>query len=204
MVSRKSVKILLMLACGVALVFSLNGCKKNGEQPPEGPTPTDTDVGTPPETTSTTTDVVKPDRPDPVTEGAADIVPGVGMGALTFGMSKEQIIAVLGEPDKMEGGGIALFYQSKGLTMLLDRRKGLHEINCWSSEHPMSLPDVATYKGKTEKGIGMGATREQIVAAYGAPNSAVTKLNMETLSYASLKASFGLFQNKVVNIKLRK
>ncbi len=205
MVSGKSVKILLILTCGVALVVLLSGCKKNGEQPPDRPAPNDTDVSIGVETTSTTTDhVIEPDNIPPVPPDPKRIAPGIGIGPLIFGMSKDQIIAVLGEPDKMEGGGIALFYQSKGLSLILDLRQGLREVSCWSKQHPMSPPDLVTYDGKTEEGIGLGATRDQVVAAYGEPDGTDSRLNVETLNYNKLKTQFSFFQNTLVGIKLKR
>jgi len=205
MVPSKCVKILLILTCGVALVVLSSGCKKNGEQPPDRPAPNDTDVSIGVETTSTTTDhVVEPDKPPPVIGDSKKIVPGSGMGPLVFGMSKDEIIGVLGEPDIMEGGGIALMYPSKGLSLILDLREGLREVSCWSKQHPMSPPDAVTYDGKTQEGIGLGATREQVVAAYGEPDSTDSRLNVETLNYNKLKTQFSFFQNTLVGIKLKR
>jgi len=197
MVTRKSVKILIMFACGIALVLGLGGCKKNGE-PPEGQTP-----GSKVPTKTTTVDVTPSSETPDVSEQTLEVVLLQGLGPVAFGMSENEVIALLGQPERTEGG-IALFYlESRGVSLLLRPGRGVEEISCWSKEYPGSPPELITFTGKTKEGIGMGAGREQIVAAYGEPDRTDSKGPFETLYYGKLGSQFWLAQNKLVNIKMR-
>jgi hypothetical protein len=98
------------------------------------------------------------------------VVPLVGVGPVKFGMSRWQVMEVLGKPERTEGSGVAIYYlTSKGVHILIDPRRGVRSIECWSAEYPKPFPGTVTFSGKTDKGIGMGASREEIVAAYGEP-----------------------------------
>ena len=48
----------------------------------------------------------------------------------------------------------------------------------------------------------MGATREQIVAAYGEPDEVTNQDPMIMLHYIKLRIHFMILQNKLVNIKM--
>lgn len=192
MVTRKSVKILIMFACGIGLVLGLSGCKKNGE-PPEDQTP-----GSEVPTKTATVDV------SPPSEQTLAIVPLQGLGPVAFGMSENEVIALLGQPDRTEGG-IGLFYlKSRGVSLLLHPRRGVSEISCWSKKYPgPGTPEMTTFTGKTKEGIGMGASREQVVAAYGEPDRTDSKDPLEILYYGKLGTQFWLAQNNLVSIKMR-
>lgn len=191
MATRKNVKILILFACGIALVLASSSCKKDSDQPPEQP-PRESPV-------STTTDlVVAP----PVSDQTLQVVPLVGLGSVRFGMTKEQVIENLGQPERSEAD-IGLYYlTSIGIDLRLAYRGGVREINCWSNQYPMAPEDMKTFAGKTKTGIAMGAGREQVVAAYGQPDSTTVKGPIETLHYGKLQAQFALMQGKLVHIKI--
>jgi len=86
---------------------------------------------------------------------------------------------------------------------VLDYRRGVREINCWSKQHPMALPEMVTFPGKTDKGLAMEASREQIIAIYGQPDKTELKGPFETLRYDTLRTEFMLIENRLVNIKIR-
>lgn len=208
MVTKKYVRILVMLACGIALALASSSCsKKESSQPPEPDTSDEIMATTDP---APGTEAPKPDKPDETPVVSSDGLPIIlseGVGPVKFGMSKEQVVEYLGEPGRMEGGGIAMFYlETKGISLVLSPRLGVQEINCWSKLYPKmypDMPDISTFVGKTEKGIGMGAGREQIVAAYGEPDKTDSRDRFEILHYARLRTQFWLAQNKLVNIKMR-
>jgi hypothetical protein len=208
MVRKKYVRILVMLALGITLVLASSSCsKKESSQPPEP------DTGDEITATADPThgiEAPKPDKPDETPVVSSDGLPiilGQGVGPVKFGMPKEQVIEYLGEPGRMEGGGIAMFYlETKGISLVLSPRLGVQEINCWSKEYPKmypDMPDINTFVGKTIEGIGMGAGREQIVAAYGEPDKTDSRDPFAILHYARLRTQFWLVQNKLVNIKMR-
>ncbi|MHC4061341.1 MAG: hypothetical protein ACYSUC_11235 [Planctomycetota bacterium] len=214
MVQRNYARILILVACGIALTFGLSGCKDEPEQKdvPEIEGPNDeiaVEVGTtdePPTTTPTlpkTNDVTPPPPPPVTVDDQLQPIPGVGLGKVKFGMAKEQVTALLGEPDRIEAGGMALYYlRSKGLQILIDPGRGVRAIDCWSKDYPNAPHEMTTFAGKTEEGIGIGATREQIVAAYGEPDRTDTRPPFETLRYTKLRTHFVLTQNGLVNLKL--
>lgn len=221
MAARKYVRILLVFACGAALLLATAGCRKKPKPPSVGPVkpaatepaatepaatePTATEpTATEPRTTPKTPAVT--DEAATVPEAVDDpmvVVPRVGVGPVKFGMSKEQVMEVLGQPERMEGGGVALYYlTSKGVHLLVDRRRGVRTIDCWSDQYPVPFPGMVTFAGKTDKGIAMGASREEVVAAYGEPEKVDSTDTLETLRYGQLGMSFALASDGVVNIKI--
>ena len=95
------------------------------------------------------------------------IEPLVGIGPVKFGMSKDEVIEHFGQPDRIaEGKVTSLSYvPSRGLSFVVDNELGMNEIGCWSDG---MLPSrITTFSGRTKEGIGIGATQEEIVAAYG-------------------------------------
>jgi hypothetical protein len=131
------------------------------------------------------------------------VIPRVGVGPVKFGMKKEQVMNVLGKPERMEGGGVALYYlTSRGVHFLVDPRRGVRSIECWSAKHPTPFPGMVTFSGKTDKGIGMGASREEVVAAYGEPERTDSAGSLENLRYSQLGMSFGFAEGRLVNIKV--
>jgi hypothetical protein len=214
MVQRNYVRILFLVVCGIALTFALSGCKEEPEPSdvPEIEEPdneTGAEVGTTDETPTTiptspeTGDVTEPPEPPEMATDQLQPVLSVGLGPVQFGMSKEQVIALLGEPDRSEAGGMALYYlKSKGLQVLIDPQRGVRVIDCWSKDYPNAPSGLITFAGKTKDGIGMGATREQIVAAYGEPDRTDVRAPFETLRYGELRTQFVLTDNRLVNLKL--
>lgn len=135
------------------------------------------------------------------------IEPLVGIGSVQFGMSESEIIEHFGRPDKVMAEGTKLNYvSSKGLSFTVDSELGLQKIQCWSENWPTKLPfDVTTFAGRTKEGIGIGSTREQIVAAYGQPDRTGTDANkgvIQNLEYDKLRIKFSLWQDKLISMTL--
>ena len=132
------------------------------------------------------------------------IEPLVGIGPIRFGMTKDQIIEHFGQPDQIfEGQVTKLHYvPSQGLNFAVDAKLGLQEIGCWSEG---MLPSrVTTFAGKTKEGIRIGATEEEIVAAYGQAERTSTdsKGIIQSLHYDQLSARFSLQEGKLMSIVL--
>lgn len=211
MKSENSRKALLLLICMAALVIAGSGCDKE---------PQDEQVTSPPKVdepkisstepvakTDNGAQITEPDTKEPpvvVSTQTDEIIPMVGVGPIKFGMTKDQVIAALGEPD-VDEGGIALFYPKKmGLSFRLAPNKGVREISCWSKLHPIPFPDgMTTYAGKTKEGIGMDATRNEIITAYGEPDRTSSRGPIEVLDYAKLNIQFSIVNNKLVSLRLR-
>lgn len=132
------------------------------------------------------------------------IEPLVGIGPVRFGMTNDQIIEHFGQPDRtFEGKVIKLNYvPSRGLSFVIDSELGLQEIGCWSEG---MLPSrITTFAGKTKEGIGIGATQEEIVAAYGQPDKTSTDSRgiIQNLHYDKLRAKFSLKEGKLMSMTL--
>jgi hypothetical protein len=125
-------------------------------------------------TTSTkpTVEIPLPQTPGPAPTGREleklVLKPGIGIGELKFGATRQRIVAVLGEPQGVLRGGAVeiLEYSGKGLILPVDAKAGLQQI---MAEGPSasSKPRMRPFAGSTDKGIHIGSTRTEIEAAYG-------------------------------------
>lgn len=208
MCTGKSLKTLITFACLVALALGLASCRK---KPSEYPTRDDTDNGElqvapePEPEPAIGSDDETPERPVaiPNARGESDIVPLQGVGPVDFGMFKEEVIGLLGEPGKSDAGIVLYYLETRGLSLLFDYKGGVKEIHCWSKEYPEAPPELVTFQGKTDKGIAMDATRDEIIAAYGQPDEVITKAQIDTLRYDQIRTDFVIYQDKLVNIKVK-
>ncbi len=136
--------------------------------------------------------------------GAAEDVftlrPGVGFGPLKFGATRDEVIKVFGQPDEIQGkNGVDLRYPSKGFAMMVDARMGLLTVNAYTkiAVGPFAANDFA---GKTDKGIGMGATRAEIEKAHGKTGKVNDRGAQVSLEYPELKTSFILMHDRLAQI----
>jgi hypothetical protein len=131
------------------------------------------------------------------------IEPLVGIGPVKFGMSKEEVIKYFGPPDKVLADGAKLNYvSSRGLSFTVNSELGLQEIGCWSEG---MLPSrVTTFADKTKEGIGIGASEDEIIAAYGQPDRISTSSNgvIQNLHYDKISARFSLKEGKLMSMTL--
>ena len=220
MFRRKYARILIFFACGAVLLLAVAGCRKKPSVPPVEPTPTEPTAmePAPTETPETSGTPVQPD-PAPVPPGTVDdemqVVPLVGVGPVKFGMSRGQVLEVLGQPERMVGGVAIYYLTSRGVRVSVDPRRGVRVIECWSAQHPKPFPGMVTFSGKTDKGIGMGASREEIVAAYGEPERVDEEIVvvgpegrvsserlLENLRYSQLGMTFVLTEGHLVKLKV--
>ena len=132
-----------------------------------------------------------------------EVKPKVGLGPVTFGMTKDQVIEKLGKPDKIDQKGMALDYLSRGYSILVSPQRGVMMINCYTQA--TFVLKVKDFAGKTTEGIGMGAKEADIVKAYGEPDSKETEEQTTRLSYRKkLGIEFTLFNDKLVQFTLSK
>ena len=132
------------------------------------------------------------------------IEPLVGIGPVRFGMSKYEVMEHFGQPDRIFQGEVTKlnYVPSRGLVFVVDAELGMNEIGCWSEG---MLPSrITTFAGKTKEGIGIGATQEEIVAAYGEPDRTSTgsKALVESLHYDKLQAKFTLMEGRLMSMIL--
>ena len=126
------------------------------------------------------------------------VTPGVGIGPVKFGMSKDEVIKLFGKPDIDHG--FALDYYSKGFNLYLHRSSG--GINCVTCLGKTSGSEG--FKGATDKGIKMGATERQIYAAYGKPARRKVAGAEVKLNYTNPRINFSLMNGKLSSMDVRK
>ena len=132
------------------------------------------------------------------------IEPLVGIGPVNFGMSEDEVMKHFGQPDRIFQGEVTKlnYVPSRGLVFVVDAELGMNEIGCWSEG---MLPSrITTFAGKTKEGIGIGATQEEIVDAYGQPDRTSTgsRALVETLHYDKLQARFTLMEGRLMSMVL--
>ena len=173
--------------------------------------------------TVTTVGTAPADRKTIVTERLV-VTPNVGAGPLRFGMSMAEIVRLLGKPDSedihvpdvpvsddtVEVDGIerpagaslivltelhVLGYNGLGIRLTVEADDGLRGIQCLGQD---SLgPEGRTFQGATDKGIQIGSSAQDVLAAYGAADK---KPSGQTLSYDGLNLQFGLTEQMTVRI----
>ncbi len=132
---------------------------------------------------------------------APEVKPGVGLGPVKFGMTKQQAIEALGKPDKEEQRGMALEYYSRGYGILVGPVRGVQMIHCFTQV--TFAIKVRDFQGKTTEGIGMGSRRADVEKAYGKPDEARMNGPQTTyLEYRKRGLHFTLFNDKVVQLTL--
>src|SRR5208283_5854307 len=119
------------------------------------------------------------------------VEPGVAIGSVHSGMMIQQVIAELGRPDQTvvsaspEING-ALEYTNIGLSVI----PGGGVVRSVGVRPP--------FAGHTKEGIGMGASRADVIKAYGEPTAAkLIQPDSEVLRYDSLGVRFQLQDGKV-------
>jgi hypothetical protein len=94
--------------------------------------------------------------------------PGIGIGELKLGEMKQQIEAVLGQPQGVlrVGAMELLEYSGKGLVLYVDPKGGLRFIVA-EGARSSSKARMRPFAGWTDKRIRIGSTRADIETAYG-------------------------------------
>ncbi|GAA4421754.1 hypothetical protein [Bremerella cremea] len=131
--------------------------------------------------------------------------PGVGIGKIQFGATRAEIAAEFGEPE------LTLFndylcYPSLGMQLVLTGREpdklGMIIANPADAANLRKNP----FPGRTEEGIRIDSTREQVIAAYGEPDAPHKNSPqhpvVQDLSYGAKRIRFILLEDKVAQIIL--
>lgn len=131
------------------------------------------------------------------------LVPAVGMGDVRFGMTKGEVIAHLGKPDGMADSGLTLLYLSKGFTVTVHPQFGVIAFTCSAVAAMPPNGKAKDFQGRTEEGIGIGATEEDIVAAYGDPDTRDAEGGQTDLHYPERGMRFLLLDDRLQQLTLR-
>ena len=131
------------------------------------------------------------------------IHPLVGVGEIRFGMTTAELEKHLGKPYRSSKG--VHEYQLLGMAFGIDANGSINAIMAGGWCDPSDvLCDV--FKGKTDKGIRMRSTREDVQAAYGEPTKqrqiAEGDKDFVLWSYDELRMRLAFRNNKLVHITL--
>ncbi len=132
------------------------------------------------------------------------IVPNEGVGSLHFGMKESEVIETLGKPinRKPAPKGQLLEYGAHGLHLEISSDEGLRVIHCISQASYGF--NVRSFAGKTDKGVGVGSSIQQIRAAYGKPVQEYHNQNAGLMSYISPVVTFQFIDDVVCEVTLLK
>ncbi len=135
---------------------------------------------------------------------APELKPGVGLGPARFGVSRDEVIRLLGQPDITADNGKMLEYRSRGFTLRVSPVRGWHSVDCYGQEVREVI--VRDFAGQTKEGIGLGASLSDLTAAFGNPEEAKKRKETPATIYAlypTLGLEFTLFQDRVVRFSMR-
>ncbi len=120
------------------------------------------------------------------------IIPGQSVGKVRKGMTAEQVEAVLGKPDRLQGPDMS--YSKKfGFTVFIAGPNGVAFVMCRSAFSNL-------FKGHTKEGIGLESRRDDLIKAYGMPTSDTTENGTEILDYEPLQLTFFVQKAKVTTM----
>ncbi|MBN2312250.1 MAG: hypothetical protein JXR94_24945 [Candidatus Hydrogenedentes bacterium] len=128
------------------------------------------------------------------------VVPGAGIGPVRLGMTSEEVRQALGRPDKVrmaEDGlpRIMWYTESFGVTVLFgtndDERNRVVSVSGSLGQYVARR--YRDFTGTTPEGIGLGATAEEIIAAYGdTDNHTLSHKGEEIIVYEQPSLDFRL------------
>jgi hypothetical protein len=136
-------------------------------------------------------------RPHLASSAAVVIVPNVSIGPVHTGMTMDQVAAELGKPDLIKES--AWQYFNLGFSIVPNKQGTVHFILCVKPSGKDGSFKKA-FAGKTAEGIAIGATRAEVVRAYGEPTAADNNSrtpHSEFLRYKPLGLDFILQDGKV-------
>ena len=113
----------------------------------------------------------------------------------------KQMVAKLGEPDQKQDG--IFVYKNLGFVVQSDKGDIVHMVFCSGPGVGLSNYYTKPFTGHTKEGVGIGASRAEVVQAYGNPTNTESygsKSQGETIRYDSLGVIFSLRDDKVCAI----
>jgi hypothetical protein len=95
------------------------------------------------------------------------IEPGDSVGPVHSGMTTQQVVAELGEPDQTQNS--ALEYVNLGMLVVPSKDGHVQMVLCVDSSK--GEPFTNSFAGHTKEGIGIGSSRADVIKAYGQPTA---------------------------------
>ena len=122
----------------------------------------------------------KPAEPKNWTSSEAVIIePGVSFGPVRSGMTMQQVVAALGQPDQKQDG--VLKYRNLGLAVLPGRGGVAQSVIFVGGLGQFAKSSFV----HTKEGIGIGSSRADVVSVYGKPAATKPGPEVEILGYNS-------------------
>jgi hypothetical protein len=129
------------------------------------------------------------------------IQPGRSVGKVETGMSRNQVIEAIGEPDAPSAASGPLHYRKAGFAVICSKKDHLVTVIMCGDPESNDSPLAQAFTGKTPQGIGMGSSRAEIVKAYGLPDSEKDFLpGHPQLKYRKAGLTFTLGKDRVHHI----
>jgi hypothetical protein len=129
------------------------------------------------------------------------IEPNVAVGKVRAGMSVQDVLNQLGEPQRRTAN--ALEYTRLGFAIMPGTDGTVHVVMC-GDVTGINGPLVKTFTGTTKEGMGMNSTREDLLKVYGEPTSRQKLLGgTESFRYDPLGITFTLEGGKVYHMIVR-
>jgi outer membrane lipoprotein-sorting protein len=158
-------------------------------------------------------------EPNPQDATTLIVSPETGIGPVKFGMSIDEVVRALGEPNwrkehrfannlnpqpelaakdakKAEFIMTELGYDARGFRLSTSNRSGVDAIECF--DRSAMGPGVRDFQGKTREGIKLGASRADVIKAYGEPQA---KLGTSSFMYAKLGWDFSFRGEQLVSMR---
>lgn len=157
------------------------------------------------------------------------VVSSAGLGPVKWGMTKADVIHLLGEPDGIKKHadpgvvhrftpqflqgkqgqwapktGEELIYDSRGFRIFVNTDEGVETIDCYADGKLGNR--VRGFTGETDKRIQMGATPDDIARFYGEPDLShglTVDLPNGNWEYFKEGLTFGFFDNVVSHIQIQ-
>lgn len=160
----------------------------------------------------TTTGTPAKDRRAPWPAEKLVLTVGQGIGPAKFGMSKEEVLKLLGEPEEQQKVTPKVregfpqpeleiwVYASQGfrLTFSSFDDPRLASVSCRDGYNDTTRD----FAGKTKEGIGLGATPEEVERVYGKPDDNSVKEGLGGFVYRDKRLRIGFAEGKVFQIHL--
>jgi hypothetical protein len=129
------------------------------------------------------------------------IEPNQSVGKIHAGMTKEQVVAELGQPGRQTAN--ALEYPRLGLAVM-PGPDGVVQVVMCGDVTGLNGPFVKAFTGRTKEGIGMTSTRDEVIKAFGEPSEdEKMRFGLESMNYPALGLTFTLEGAKVHHIIVR-
>ena len=127
------------------------------------------------------------------------MIPGKGFGPIHFSQPGLVVEEVFGPPEETLVKG-SREYLSLGITFLADKEDNVGTIIFGNVSGSSEDPIVKSCIFKTDRGIKIGSTREEIIAAYGEPKNPRKMAGKEMMVYHEIGGIFTLNENSLIHM----